>query len=524
MAYRAQQIMRYWPGLGAAAFVVVTSLGTLAVVGIRSESWSGLGPLEWGAVRFTIFQAFLSALISVGLAIPVARALARRRFAGRSFLVTLLGAPFILPVIVAVMGLLAVFGKNGLVSVTFVWFGFDPISIYGLHGVVLAHVFFNLPLATRLILQGWATIPAEHYRLAGTLGFGSRDIFRTLERPMLASIVPGIFVVVFVICTTSFAVALALGGGPKATTVELAIYQAFRLEFDLGKAALLALVQFGICLVAAALAIWVHVPSSTGAGLDRVVQRYGADRRRLVLLDCVWICAAALFLLLPLGMIILRGVPGLFELSQSVLSAALRSIVVALVSTAIAVTAGLSIALAVHGLRKTPGVSRTMEAIGYLAIATSPLVLGTGLYIAIFPFANPVGLALVITALVNALMSLPFVLRALVPAVAEVEGRFGPMADSLGMVGWSRLRGLHLPRLRRPLGFAAGLSAALSMGDLGVVALFSAPDRATLPLKMYELMGAYRMEQAAGAALLLLSLSLALFWIFDRGGRINADT
>jgi thiamine transport system permease protein len=35
-------------------------------------------------------------------------------------------------------------------------------------------------------------------------------------------------------------------------------------------------------------------------------------------------------------------------------------------------------------------------------------------------------------------------------------------------------------------------------------------------------MGAYRMDDAAGAALLLLILSLALFWIFDRGGRADA--
>jgi thiamine transport system permease protein len=37
---------------------------------------------------------------------------------------------------------------------------------------------------------------------------------------------------------------------------------------------------------------------------------------------------------------------------------------------------------------------------------------------------------------------------------------------------------------------------------------------------MYRLMGAYRMEAAAGAALLLLAMSLALFWAFDRGGRV----
>ncbi len=32
-------------------------------------------------------------------------------------------------------------------------------------------------------------------------------------------------------------------------------------------------------------------------------------------------------------------------------------------------------------------------------------------------------------------------------------------------------------------------------------------------------MSAYRMEQAAGAALLLVLLSFGLFWLFDRGGR-----
>jgi thiamine transport system permease protein len=73
------------------------------------------------------------------------------------------------------------------------------------------------------------------------------------------------------------------------------------------------------------------------------------------------------------------------------------------------------------------------------------------------------------------------------------------------------------------MGFAAGLTAALAMGDLGVIALFADPDRATLPLQVYRLMGAYRLEAAAGAALLLMLLSLSMFWLFDKGGRVNAD-
>ena len=40
---------------------------------------------------------------------PVARALARRRFIGRELLITALGAPLLLPMLVAVLGLLGVF-------------------------------------------------------------------------------------------------------------------------------------------------------------------------------------------------------------------------------------------------------------------------------------------------------------------------------------------------------------------------------------------------------------------------------
>ena len=80
-----------------------------------------------------------------------------------------------------------------------------------------------------------------------------------------------------------------------------------------------------------------------------------------------------------------------------------------------------------------------------------------------------------------------------------------------------------LARLRRPMSFAAGLAAALSMGDLGVIALFAPPEVATLPLLMQRLMAAYRMQAAAGVALVLVALTYALFWAFDRGGRLDAD-
>lgn len=509
--------LAFWAG-GAAAFVVLLTLGTLLAVIARAGGTGWPGAADWAALRFTILQAALSALLSVACAIPVARALARRHFPGRGAFITLLGAPFILPVIVAVMGLLAIFGRSGALNGILGAMGIEPLSIYGLKGVVLAHVFLNLPLAVRLILQGWLAIPAERFRLAAALGFGPRDITRHLERPMLREVVPGIAVTILLICLTSFAVALTLGGGPRATTIELAIYQAFRFDFDLGRAAMLAALQLVICAVTAALAARISLPPAFGAGLDVATQRWDAASPLSRLADAIAIGLAALFLLAPLAAVILAGLPGVARLPVAVWQSALWSVTVSLAATALALMLALPMALGAARL----GRGRLLEVTGMLPLATSALVVGTGLFLILRPFAAPGSLAMPVTALVNAVMALPFCLRALIPAARQVEADYARLADSLALAGIARLRHLTLPRLRRPLGFAAGLTAAMSMGDLGVVALFADPDRATLPLQLYRLMSAYRMDDAAGAAVLLMIFSFGLFWLFDRGGRIHA--
>lgn len=503
MAPRVVQIIT---GAALAAFVIAP----LMAVWLNAGSSVRFGPAEWAALRFTLMQAALSAALSVLLAIPLARALARSRFWGRDVTIMLLGAPFILPVLVAVLGLIAVFGQNGLLNDGLRALGFEPLSIYGLQGVLLAHVFFNLPLATRMILLGWMSLPAERIRLGQSLGLGAMARFYLIEWPMIRRILPSAFAVIFVICLTSFAVALTLGGGPKATTIELAIYQAFRFEFDFATAALLGLVQLVLSVTAAALALWLAGHDRLGIGLDRpaplalrpLLQRF---------LDMVVIGCAVVFLVLPLALLCIKGAGGLADLGTQVWFAALRSIALALGSTALCLCFALPLA------------TRWGEVIATLGIAVSPLVLGTGLFLIVRPYVNPFDVALGVTLCVNALMSLPFALRILRPEVQAVEQNFSRLSSVLGLGLWGRFRWVMLPRLRRPLGFAAGLTAALSMGDLGVIALFGDAERATLPLKLYQLMGSYMMEQAAAAAAVLLLLSLSLFWLFDRMGRYGAQ-
>ena len=185
----------------------------------------------------------------------------------------------------------------------------------------------------------------------------------------------------------------------------------------------------------------------------------------------------------------------------------------ALASAALAVTAALTLAQA------AAKGTRLIDIAAMLPMSASGLVLGTGLFLIVRAFVRPETIALPVTIIVNALMALPFLYRLLLPETRTLHASYGRLAQATGLTGAARLRWLTLPRLARPLGFGAGIAAALAMGDLGVIALFASDGQATLPLVVQRLSGAYRMNEASAAALLLVTLSFALFAVCDLGGR-----
>ena len=74
----------------------------------------------------------------------------------------------------------------------------------------------------------------------------------------------------------------------------------------------------------------------------------------------------------------------------------------------------------------------------------------------------------------------------------------------------TRFRLIDWPVLGRPAGLAA-LAMAMSLGDLGIITLFGSEDFLTLPY-LLQRMGTYRTTDAAGLALILGGLCLALIW------------
>ncbi|WP_419903047.1 ABC transporter permease subunit [Kiloniella sp.] len=202
-------------------------------------------------IGFTVFQAILSTLLATIIAIPVARALSRRpRLPGRKIFLQLASLSLIMPSIVGVFGIVAIHGRNGWLNQFLSLFDISAGNyLYGLTGILLAHVFFNAPLLSRIFLQTLESLPKEYWRSTAQLDMSDRDIFRLIEWPMLRRVIPASCGLVFLLCFTSFAIVLALGGGPSTNTLEVAIYQAIRFDFDIPKAVILAVTQLLLCFL-----------------------------------------------------------------------------------------------------------------------------------------------------------------------------------------------------------------------------------------------------------------------------------
>ncbi|MFO1349710.1 MAG: thiamine/thiamine pyrophosphate ABC transporter permease [Gammaproteobacteria bacterium] len=517
-----------WAGALALAAIGLIVAGALAALLAEAPTLEFAGLWRDAYLRrvvwFTFWQAALSTFLSVGLALPVARALARRHFAGREWLIKLFGLPLVIPTIVAVFAIVAVYGQSGLVNRAAAALGLPTWThFYGLSGILLAHTFFNLPLAVRLLLPLWRAIPGETWRLASQLGMSGGALWRSLEWPLLRQALPGVAGLVFMLCFTSFAVVLALGGGPAATTIEVAIYQALKFDFDLGRAVLLALLQLTLCALLVGFSQRFAQPMASAAAPGRRQERPDLRGWPGRMGDAIAIASAALAVLLPLATLVVAGLSGpvLATLADSLLwYSALRSLFIALGAGVLALLLGWALALASRELRVRRYRPRWADAVelgGALILVVPPLVLGTGFFVLLAPRADVFWLAPLLVVIVNALMGLPYVIRILTPALNRVAEHHDRLCASLGLAGWNRLLWVEWPLARRPLGLALALAAALSTGYLGVIALFGSQDNATLPLLLYQRLASYQMGQAAVTALALTLLCLALFTILERG-------
>ena len=525
-------------GLLALALVAILAGGAFAGLLIEAARQPGaaLGAFDGYLVRiarFTLWQAVLSTLLSVLPAILVARALSRHpAFPGRGIVLRLFALPLALPPLVAALGVLALLGRSGLAAdmADALGAGRWP-GIYGLSGILVAHVFFNLPLATRFFLQALDTVPADQWRLASQLGMGARASFRFIEWPMIRANLPGVAGLVFMLCITSFTIVLTLGGGPAATTLEVAIYQALRFDFDPARALVLTLVQLLLTVAVVAILFRLGAEMSGEAALSVSSRRYLSPTVPERVANVAVIAVAVLLVAAPVAAVVISGLDadlGRLVGERAVQRALATSLLLAVLAALLCVllTYAMVSARHYHASRRRPGSRPSILEKAYdrgsgLILIVPPILIGAGWFILLRHFADVFALAPIMVVAVNAAMAIPFAVRVLRPAHDAAAERHDRLCTALGISGWNRIRLIDWPVLRQPFLTATAFAMALSLGDLGVIALFGSDQVQTLPYLLYARLGSYRTADAAGLALLLAALCFALMMIADRRGGLG---
>lgn len=449
---------------------------------------------------WTTAQAVLTCAAVLPLGILCGWVLARLDFAGRTWVLRLLMLPFVMPTLVAAMGVLALFGANGLI----VQGGQDTpyLLLYG-------NVFFNLPVLVRAAYQGFSDIPAARLAAAQTLGAGAWQRFWRIELPSVRNWLAGGLCLVFLYCFSGFGLALLLGG-TEYSTIEVEIYRLITVELDTAQAGVLVWVSLGITALAGAL--YAHFSRTASArGKIRRLMPSAARTLRQKLLAASALGVLAVCCVLPLAAIAVQAARAgsswlvLFdEEARSALSNTLQF-------TAAALAAALLLGLSHAALARRWAWIRSIT---FLPFMVSPVCIAFGVLL-LYPEWTASLPLLVAT---YALLAYPFVTKDLLAAWDALPPHFAAAARSLGAGPLQTARHITLPLLMPALQRGLTLAAATCIGEFAATLFLSRPEWQTLTTLVYQHLGTAGADNYGRAMVLtavLSLLALAVFLLLD---------
>jgi len=499
------------PGVFVALFFAYP-LSAILERGLTSDGGAslpaGTGALAW----FTIWQAAVSTLLTLAAGMPLAWAIGRFRFRGRSLARALVLVPFVLPTVVVAAAFLAVLPDD--------YQG-------GIWAILAAHVFFNVAVVARIVGGAWATMDPSSGEAAAVLGAGPWRRIREVTVPQLAPSLSASAALTFLFCFTSFGVILILGG-PGRATLETEIYNRAARQFDLQAAATLSLLQLGAVAIALAVASILEGRAG-GAGTltgERNVLRRPTRRERICLVTVLTL--AALALTLPLALLVERSLGSWQSLLRETpvllvdpWQAAGYSIAFASVATLIAlVVGGLA---AVSLARRPPGA---LDGFVLLPLGASAVMLGFGFVVAFdsppFEFRSSWWLVPV----AQALVATPFVIRIVTPALRSIDPRLREVAATLGASPSRAWRETDLPLAGRAFAAAAGFAFAISLGEFGATVFVAQAEKPTLPVAIFRFLGRpgeQNQGTAAALAVVLAAIAVCAALIAERAADGRAE-
>ena len=450
-------------------------------------------------MTWTLFQAACTVLLTLILGVPIAWVLARLEFAGRRLILRLLMLPFIMPTLVAGMGVLALFGERGVL-----WRGWADTAALLLYG----NVFFNLPVLIRAAYQGFLSVPASRLAAAQMLGANTWQRFWHIELPVLKNWLSGGACLVFLYCFSGFGLALLLGGHDYAT-VEVEIYQLIAYELDMAHAAVLVWLVLGATGLAGLAYAYLSHRTNTAEVLFRQPEKPKTLPEKILLtwtLMVLMICCA-LPLLAVAFQATLSGYAWEVLWDEETLLATYNT----LRFSALAVIGAALLGFAHAVLARQLKVIRTLT---FLPFMVSPVCLSFGVLVLYPDWSATLPMLLAL----YTLLAYPFVTKDILAAWDTLPENYSRAARVLGATPFQAAYRVTLPLLLPALRRGLTLAAATCIGEFAASLFLSRPEWMTLTTLIYRYLGkvgAANHDKAMILTLLLMLLSSAAFLALD---------
>jgi molybdate transport system permease protein len=218
-----------------ALLVALIAIPVLAIF-VRLPGLNGIAaalasPVVIEALRLSAWTSLVALALAVLAGTPVAYALARYRFPGRSAIDSLVDLPIVLPPAVAGIGLLMAFGRRGLLGP---WLESLGITVgFTTAAVVLAQMFVSAPFYIRAARAGFQAVDRELESAASVHGVSGARAFWHITVPLAAPALVGGAVMCWARALGEFGATIMFAGSfaGRTQTMPLAIYAA--LESDL---------------------------------------------------------------------------------------------------------------------------------------------------------------------------------------------------------------------------------------------------------------------------------------------------
>jgi molybdate transport system permease protein len=190
-------------------------------------------------------------VLMIGLGTPFAYILARRRFVGRSVVLTLVEIPLVMPPAVAGVALLVAFGRFGLLGHTLSALGIDLAFTQA--AVVIAIAFVASPFYLRGAIAAFEAVDSTLIDVAGTLGAGPVRRLVRIALPLAGAGLGAAAAVAFARGLGEFGATILFAGSFQGTTqtLSLAVYSLFDANLDQAIAIGVLLIAIGAALLLA---------------------------------------------------------------------------------------------------------------------------------------------------------------------------------------------------------------------------------------------------------------------------------